>query len=90
MEEKEKSNKSLPLLSIVGQLTRVFIGFLTTKPDLCGSLGYGGPEGSFSSGNKRRHTCTVAMSGSARTGVVMGGPGRQCAETLGFERKQAE
>ena len=27
MEEEEKSNESLPLLSIVGQLTRVFIGF---------------------------------------------------------------
>ena len=90
MVEKEKSNKSLPLLSIVGQLTRVFIGFLTTKPDPRGSLGYGGPEGSFPSGNERRHTCAAAMSGSARTGAAMGGPGQQCAETLGFERKQAE
>ena len=68
---------------------------------------YGGPEGSFPSGNEQRCTCAAAMSGSARTGAAMGSraaamsgsartgaamaaPGRQCAETLGFEWKQAE
>ena len=51
---------------------------------------YGGPEGSFPSSNERKRTCAVAMSGSARTGATMGGPGQQCAETLGFERKQAD
>ena len=51
---------------------------------------YGGPEGSFTSDNERRRTCAAAVGGSERTGAAMGGPGRQSAEMLGFERKQTE
>ena len=69
------------------------------RPSACSACVHGGSEVWWPRrvisklerrGNERRRTCTVAMSGSARIGAAMDGPGRQWAEMLGFERKQAE
>ena len=51
---------------------------------------YGRPEGSFPSGKKQRRICAAAMSGSAWTGVIMGGPSRKHSNLSGNKQNDSE
>ena len=51
---------------------------------------YGSPEGSFPSGKKQRRICAAAMSGSAWTGVIMGGPSRKHSNLSGNKQNDSE